>query len=282
MIERTAQTKGYSLNKLCLYFDYCRSSYYKSLNSQGATILNEELIEMLVNDIRRYQPRIGGKKLYHLLKDDLHKIDAGLGRDKFFDILRNKQLLVKRRKKYVYTTNSFHRFRVYKNALKNKLLTAPHQALVSDITYLRVNGGFVYLFLITDAYSRKITGWSLSQSLSIEGAIEALKMAVKQCPKPEGLIHHSDRGIQYCSNGYVELLNKNKMVISMTVENHCYENAMAERVNGILKDEFLLDAKFANKSIALKAVKQAIETYNTRRPHWSLKLYTPEQIHKAA
>ncbi len=217
-----------------------------------------------------------------MLKADLHKIDAGLGRDKFFDILRNKKLLVKRRKKYVYTTDSFHRFRVYKNALKNKLLTTPHQALVSDITYLRVSGGFVYLFLITDAYSRKITGWSLSESLSIEGAVEALKMAIKQCPKIDDVIHHSDRGIQYCSNAYVALLKKHKMIISMTEENHCYENAMAERVNGILKDEFMLDAAFAGQSIALKTVKEAIETYNTRRPHWSLKLYTPEQIHKAA
>jgi len=225
---------------------------------------------------------IGGKKLYHLLKDDLHKIDSGLGRDKFFDILGRKKLLVKRRKKYVYTTDSFHRFRVYKNALKNKSLTSANQALVSDITYLRVNSGFVYLFLITDAYSRKITGWTLSDSLSIEGAINALKMAAKQCSHTDGIIHHSDRGIQYCSNEYVALLKKRKMVISMTEENHCYENSMAERVNGILKQEFMLDSKFANQSMALKAVKQAIETYNTRRPHWSLKLSTPQQVHQAA
>jgi putative transposase len=209
-------------------------------------------------------------------------MDPGLGRDKFFDILRNKKLLVKRRKKYVYTTDSFHRFRVYRNALKNKILNAPHQALVSDITYLRISKGFVYLSLITDAYSRKITGWSLSDSLSIEGSIEALKMALKQCPKPDGVIHHSDRGIQYCSNAYVELLKNRNMIISMTEENHCYENAMAERVNGILKEEFLLDSEFADKAIALKAVKEAIETYNNLRPHWSLQLFTPQQIHQAA
>lgn len=217
-----------------------------------------------------------------MLKTDVHKIDAGLGRDKFFDILRNKKLLVKRRKKYAYTTNSFHRFRMYKNAFKNKLLTAPHQALVSDITYLRTGNGFVYLSLITDAYSRKITGWSLSDSLSIEGAIEAFKMAVKQLPAKKGIIHHSDRGIQYCSNGYVSLLNKHKMTISMTEENHCYENALAERVNGILKEEFLLDTTFADKATAQKAVKEAIASYNTLRPHWSLNLCTPQQIHQAA
>jgi putative transposase len=267
---------------LCSYFDYCRSAYYKSLKVRETTLLNEDLVEKLVNDIRRYQPRIGGKKLYHLLRDDLHKIDPGLGRDKFFDILRKKKLLVKRRKKYVYTTNSFHWLRVYKNALKNKLLAAPNQAWLSDITYLRINNGFVYLFLITDAYSRKITGWSLSDSLSIEGAINALKMAIKQCPQTNGIIHHSDRGIQYCSNAYTGLLKKCDMTISMTEENHCYENAMAERVNGILKEEFMLDADFADKAMALKAVKEAIETYNTRRPHWSLKLFTPQQVHHAA
>jgi len=217
-----------------------------------------------------------------LLKGDLHKIDAGLGRDKFFDILRNKKLLVKRRKKYAYTTNSFHRFKMYKNAFKSKLLTAPHQALVSDITYLRTSSGFVYLSLITDAYSRKITGWSLSCSLSIEGTMEAMKMAIKQLPNKEGVIHHSDRGIQYCSNDYVALLNKHKITISMTEENHCYENAMAERVNGILKEEFLLDTEFADQAMALKAVKEAVTTYNNLRPHWSLKLYTPEQVHQAA
>jgi putative transposase len=212
----------------------------------------------------------------------LHKIDRGIGRDKFFDILRKKKLLVKRRKKYVYTTDSFHRFKVYKNALKNKMLTTSNQAWVSDITYLRVKGGFMYLFLITDAYSRKIIGWSLSDSLAIEGAVKALEMAIKQCRQTKGIIHHSDRGIQYCSNEYVYLLKKSEMIISMTEENHCYENATAERVNGILKEEFMLDSQFADKTIALKSVKEAIKTYNTKRPHWSLKLYTPQQIHQAA
>ena len=212
----------------------------------------------------------------------MHKIDGSIGRDKFFDILRKRKLLVKRRKKYVYTTDSYHRFKVYKNVIKHKMLTAANQAWVSDITYLRVNKDFVYLFLITDAYSRKITGWSLSDSLAIKGATEALKMAIKQCPQTNGVIHHSDRGIQYCCKEYVQLLKNNNMIISMTEENHCYENSVAERVNGILKGEFLLDEKFQNKEIALKAVKEAINTYNTKRPHWSLSLFTPEQVHKAA
>jgi putative transposase len=225
---------------------------------------------------------IGGKKLYKLLKPDLDKLEDSIGRDKFFDILRKHGLLVRRRKKYVTTTNSYHRFHKYKNKLKEKLLTGPNQAYVSDITYLRTYEGFVYLFLQTDAYSRMITGWDLSDSLAIDGAIRALQMTIKQCKRPEGVIHHSDRGIQYCCKEYVEILNRNKMEISMTEENHCYENAIAERVNGILKEEFLLDEKFANKTSALKAVKEAIGSYNNRRPHWSLNLYTPQQIHKAA
>ena len=245
--------------------------------------MQEDIVTGLVQDIRRYQPRIGGKKLYKLLKPDLDKLEGGtIGRDKFFDILRERKLLVKRRKKYVRTTDSYHRFHKYKNRLKERLLTAPNQAYASDITYLRTREGFVYLFLQTDIYSRLITGWELSNSLAIEGAVKALKMTIKQCPETEKVIHHSDKGIQYCSDEYVKILKDNKMEISMTEENHCYENALAERVNGILKEEFLLDEEFANRAEALKAVKEAIASYNTRRPHWSLNLFTPQQIHKAA
>ena len=220
--------------------------------------------------------------MYKLLRGDLDQVEGNIGRDKFFDILRKHGLLVKRRKKYVSTTDSCHRFHKYKNKLKGKVLTGPNQAYVSDITYLRTYEGFVYLFLQTDAWSRMITGWDLSDSLAIDGAIKALQMTMKQCIKPEGAIHHSDRGIQYCCKEYVEILKRHKMEISMTEENHCYENAIAERVNGILKEEFLLDEKFANKALALKAVKEAIESYNSRRPHWSLNLFTPQQIHQVA
>ncbi len=240
------------------------------------------MVITLVQDIRRYQPKIGGKKLYRLLKEDLDKL-GDIGRDRFFDILRKAGLLVKRKKKYVKTTNSYHHFHKHRNKLKGKLLTGPDQAIVSDITYLRTrHDGFVYLFLQTDAYSRKITGWDVSESLGIEGAMRAVKMSLKRCPDSKGLIHHSDRGIQYCCKQYTQLLQKHKMEISMTEENHCYENAIAERVNGILKQEFLLDEKFENKAMAIKAVKQAIDSYNNRRPHWSLGLSTPQQIHQAA
>lgn len=244
--------------------------------------MQEELVIDMVGAIRRYQPKIGGKKLYRLLKGDLDKLEGSIGRDKFFDILRKYNLLVKRKKKYATTTESWHRFHKYKNKLKGKLLTGSNQAYVSDITYLRTAKGFVYLFLQTDAYSRMITGWHLSDSLAIEGALKALQMTLKQCAETEGVIHHSDRGIQYCCKEYVELLTDHKMQISMTEENHCYENAIAERINGILKEEFMLDDTFADKASALKAVEEAIESYNYRRPHWSLNLCTPVQMHEAA
>lgn len=240
------------------------------------------MILSLVHQQRHLQPKIGGKKLYKLLRADLEQLSEPIGRDKFFAVLRKHDLLVKRKKKYVRTTESWHYYHKYKNRLKQKRLTGPHQAYVSDITYLRTREGFIYLFLQTDAYSRLITGWHLSDSLAIEGALEALKMSLRQCPNSFEVIHHSDRGIQYCCKEYVELLNKHGMVISMTEENHCYENAIAERVNGILKDEFLLDEEFVDKASALRAVREAIETYNTRRPHWSLELCTPMQVHMAA
>lgn len=236
----------------------------------------------MVQKIRRYQPRIGGKKLYKLLRPDLIKMESRIGRDKFFDFLGKHELLVKRKKKYVRTTESWHFYHKYKNRLKDQPITKTHQAYVSDITYLRTRQGFVYLFLQTDAYSRMITGWHLSDSLNIDGAIAALKMTLKQCPDPTNVVHHSDRGIQYCCKEYVKLLNKHKMTISMTEENHCYENAMAERVNGILKQDFLLDEEFTDKLSALAAVREAIRTYNTLRPHWSLNLSTPMEIHMAA
>ena len=226
-------------------------------------------------------PRIGGKKLYAMLQGDLKEL-GGIGRDKFFDLLGRNNLLVERKRSYTKTTNSFHRFYKYKNLLYDKILSHANECWVSDITYIRTSEGFVYLFLITDAFSRKIVGYSLSKSLSIEGGMEALKMAIKQRDRSKPLIHHSDRGIQYCSSDYVKLLLKNEIQISMTEENHCYENALAERINGILKDEFLLDSTFKSFEAAQKAVKQAVETYNTVRPHWSLELKTPEQVHRNA
>lgn len=264
---------------MCNYFQISRQAFYKSKKQEHRKEFEESIVIDMILQVRRYLPRLGGKKLYHQLEKDLSVL-GNIGRDKFFDILRRNDLLVKRKKSYTKTTNSFHRFRKWKNQIKDLTLTRPNQVWVSDITYIRTVEGFVYLFLITDLYSRKIVGWSLSHSLSIEGGIAALKMALKsRRDKSKSLIHHSDRGVQYCSSDYVEELQNAKVQISMTEENHCYENAVAERVNGILKDEFYLDATFNGYKQAAVAVGSGISSYNEKRPHWSLKLRTPSQVH---
>lgn len=261
------------------YFGISRQAYYQSKKRVIREELEEHLVVEMVQKIRRDLPRVGGKKLYFQLKEDLSELGK-IGRDNFFDILRRHNQLVVPKKSYTKTTHSFHRFRKWKNLIKDLAVTRVNQVWVSDITYIRTLGGFVYLFLITDLYSRKIVGWSLSHSLSIEGGIEALKMALhSRKDKFQPLIHHSDRGVQYCSGDYVNMLQRAKIAISMTEENHCYENAVAERVNGILKDEFYLDSTFNNFESAVSAVRSGIKNYNEKRPHWSLDLRTPSQVH---
>lgn len=240
------------------------------------------MIIELVQQIRHSNKKMGGKKLYSLLQADIHRIDASMGRDKFFDLLRQWGLLVQRRRKYAVTTQSQHWYRVYKNKLQDVVINRPHQAWVCDITYVRVRKGFVYLFLITDAYSRKIIGWELRDNLGLEGALNALGMAIKQCPHPNGLIHHSDRGFQYCSHEYVSRLKAKSIEISMAEAGNCYENAMAERVNGILKNEYGLGETFGDEKDARQATREGIKAYNEQRPHWSLGLKIPAQVHEAA
>ena len=187
------------------------------------------------------------------------------------------------RKKYSSrTTNSLHRFRKYKNIIKDLKVNRPNQVWVSDINYIRTIKGFCYLALITDMYSRKIVGYDISNSLELKGCVRALNKALYQAKDIHGLIHHSDRGIQYCSNQYTQILKRNKIDISMTEENHCYENAMAERVNGILKDEFYLDQTFDSMQHAKRATKNAINLYNEIRLHLSLEYKTPNYVHQNA
>lgn len=235
----------------------------------------------MVQQQRRQHKKMGGKKLYSLLSSDLLANDMTLGRDKFFDVLGRNGLLVKRRRKYAVTTNSYHGFRVYKNEIIDWRPKRPNELWVSDITYLRTRSGFVYLSLLTDGYSRKIVGWNLSHSLSIEGAKRALSMAMRQKKDSRQLIHHSDRGVQYCCKQYVNILKGRKVKISMAAAGNCYENAMAERVNGILKGEYGLDETFNNQNDTLLAVRQAITAYNEKRPHWSLGLRIPAHVHAA-
>jgi transposase InsO family protein len=203
-----------------------------------------------------------------------------IGRDRFFALLQRQGLLIKRRRNYCRTTNSRHGFQTYHNLLKDMTVTGPNQAWVSDITYIGTHEGNLYLSLVTDVFSRKVVGYDVNDTLEAVGCERTLRMAMRQLCEGEHPIHHSDRGLQYCSKAYVQQLQSKGLPISMTEENHCYENAQAERMNGILKHEYLLKEKFRDKHTARMACKQAISLYNTDRPHLALNMRTPEDVHR--
>ena len=229
-------------------------------------------------------PELGGRKLKELLEEK-HQITVG--RDRLFEVLRQNDLLVPVKRSYVRTTASAHGLRVFANRLARMKLTGAHQAWVSDLTYIATREGFRYLALITDAYSRKIVGFDLSASLSIEGCLRALSMAIEQLPalgpgEQRQTLHHGDRGVQYCSHAYQRKLRQHGIGVSMADVGNPYQNAIAERVNGILKYEFHLRETFASEREAARAVEQAVRIYNTRRPHLALRYRTPEDIHRGA
>lgn len=280
MVHKAQLQGGYPIIRICKYLGIHRDTYYKSRSRVKQGCHHQEKVLGFIRQRRLTLSREGGRKLYKWLKPKLESEGIEMGRDKLFQLLRENQMLVYRKKRYHKTTNSMHRFYKHKNLIKEFKPNAPNQLWVADITYLRMHKGHSYLALITDAYSRKIVGYDISNSLELTGSLRALKMALRQLPRNYKLIHHSDRGIQYCSNVYTQKLNQNNIKISMTQENHCYENAMAERVNGILKDEFYLDNCFKNKSIAKKASENAIRLYNNQRLHLSLNYKTPNQVHQ--
>ncbi len=213
------------------------------------------------------------------LNQEFIKANLNVGRDALFKVLRKYKMLTLRKKSGARTTNSYHRFHKYNNNIKGIEITRPNRIWASDITYIRTVKGFCYLALISDMYSTKIVGYDLSDSLELKGCVRALNKAIYEAKNINRLVHHSDRGIQYCSNVYTQILKRKKIDISMTEENHCYENAMAERVNGILKDEFYLDQTFANVAHAKRAAKNAINLYNEVRLHLSLDYKTPNMVY---
>ncbi len=221
----------------------------------------------------------GVHKIHKSISPTLKSYGLKLGRDKLNAILRNNNMLVVRRKKYVKTTDSDHAFYRYKNHILGVQPSHINQIWVADITYISTHSGFMYLALITDAFSRKIVGYDISDSLELLGAKRALKMAIKQKRNLCTTTHHSDHGVQYCSKSYTKYLKKNKATISMGEIGNCYENAMAERVNGILKEEFNLDINFKSKKQAVKACKQAINLYNNDRLHMALDYKTPSRVY---
>lgn len=265
---------------VCGLFGKTRQGWYKQYRGLSNELLRDAIILKHVRELRDQMPRIGTRKLHYLLEPYLQKHGIRLGRDKLFDILAAYGLLVKRHKRRkVSTTHSDHPFRKYPNLVKEMRPFASGQLWVSDITYISMKDQYCYLSLITDAYSRRIMGYCLRTDLRKEGPLSALEMAIAQRNPDRELIHHSDRGMQYCCAEYISRLNRERIIISMAEKGDPYENALAERVNGILKTEFNLGRKFESFTHAAYAVKQAISIYNNLRPHSSLGNLTPEQAH---
>jgi len=259
-------------------FGIDRQVYYRKTRKIVSKQNKAEEVVLMINDIRKTMPRIGTRKLYHLLLDKLKLMK--IGRDKFFDILRANHLLIQPKRSYHVTTNSHHRFRKHQNRILNLEINRPEQVWVSDITYIGKRDNPCYLSLVTDAYSKKIMGYYVADNLNSESTLVALKMALKQRKhKTFPLIHHSDRGLQYCSNEYQKELNKNKILCSMTQNSDPYENAVAERINGVLKQEFMIDKYNRKAEIMKQVIKEAVDTYNEFRPHYSNYMLTPNQMH---
>jgi putative transposase len=262
-----------------------RQAFYQARARSAQRSQRAQAVVQLVEQQRMRQPRLGTRKLHHLLREPLAQAGFALGRDAMFDVLRNARLLVPPRRAYHKTTDSHHRFRRHPNLVKagpqQVCATGSEQLWVADITYLPTAGRFAYLSLVTDAYSRKIVGWHVHESLQTEEVAQALKMALRGRQTHQALVHHSDRGIQYCSTYYQELHRRHGIQCSMTDGYDCYQNALAERVNGILKTELLLQRP-ADVQQARRMVAESVQIYNEERPHLSLKMQTPSAVHRAS
>jgi len=260
-------------------FGFSRQVYYRFNKSIKLKQDRAEQVIRLVREIRMEMPRLGTRKLYTLLSNELHELC--IGRDKLFEILKSNKMLIVPRKSYHITTNSHHRFRKHKNLIEDLPINKPEQVWVSDITYVGTRKNPMYLSLVTDAYSKKIMGYNLSNSLAVEGTLKALNMAIRQRKYTfRALIHHSDRGLQYCSDDYQKKLSKNHIRCSMTESYDPYANAVAERINGVLKQEFLNGTQDYNIEIMNKVIDQTVSIYNNKRPHISNFMKTPELMHE--
>jgi len=273
---------GVGLGRLSGLFGISRQAHYFYLKQDLKRDLDTERVIEMIKAVRGVHPRIGGRKLYQIIKPELLRHDIKLGRDKMFKIMSTNQLLVRKRKRFSKTTKSNHWFKKYDNLVTDFEPYQANQLWVSDITYIRSSNKFYYLFLITDAYSRKVVGYKLGKTLETEHAIMSLKMALNQVKTRSGLIHHSDRGIQYCLSQYVKLLQDYGIKISMTQDGNPLDNAIAERMNGILKDEYLFDSEKKSFNQIKKDVKLSIYKYNELRPHLSCEMLVPNEAHLKA
>lgn len=257
-----------------------RQNYYAQRKQRRREQIDSDLIVQLVQSERQVQPRIGGRKLHRVLEKEMAKAGITMGRDLFFALLRRQKLLLQRRPAaYPCTTHSGHYLPVFTNLIRVLELTGPNQVWVSDVTYLRSDAGFVFLALITDKWSRKVVGYHCADTLQAGGCVIALNAALGDLPNEAHPIHHSDRGSQYCCHAYVNRLTERGLTISMTEIDHCAENALAERMNGILKGEYALDQEFQTREQARRAVDQAVLLYNTRRLHTALNYQVPAVVH---
>jgi transposase InsO family protein len=271
-----------SLLRFCRLLGITRQALYQHEWKEEELNIEAELIIQQVIAIRKHHPAIGTRKLYLMLQPFLQEHHIKIGRDKLFELLSAYKLLVHRRKRRVTTTQSYHRFHKYSNLIKEMQLTGINQLWVSDITYYKTGGGFIYLSFVTDAYSHKIIGFQAAETLQAVHSLQALEMAIKgdDYLKQYKIIHHSDRGVQYCSEDYVKLLQGNAISISMTENGDPLENPIAERVNGIIKEEYLNHYSYKTKKEIEEKLQQAVKLYNNERPHMSCSMFTPNEVHE--
>lgn len=272
-----------ALSHLCGLLGFSRQAFYKSMQSKASRLSLHAIVAELVSEIRLRigNEKLGSRKLLPLVNEQLVKQGLSIGRDQLFDIMDTYGLKVRRRnRRKPRTTDNTHQFKRYPNLIKNLELTQPEELIVSDITYIQVKERFMYLSLITDSWSRKIMGYCLHPDLSTDGPLHALLMAIANRMYPNRkMIHHSDQGVQYCSHSYINMLKANSLIISMAGKGSPHENALAERVNGILKQEYGLNKTIESPEKAVRMVELAVESYNSKRPHNSLNGQTPEQVH---
>lgn len=256
-----------------------RQAYYQHFWNASDTSIEEELIIEKVKEIRLIHPAIGTRKLYFLMQCFFIEHQIKMGRDGLFDLLAKRRILVRRKKRSVRTTQSKHWFKKYPNLTVNWKPAGANELWVADITYVKTKAGFLYLSLVTDAYSHKIMGYHIAESLEAIHTVKALKMALGQLNGGQNLIHHSDRGLQYCSSDYVKLLREKDIKSSMTESGDPLENALAERINGTIKNEYLRYYKIRNKQHATEVLKSVVDRYNNQRPHQSIRMHTPDMVH---
>lgn len=266
------------MDVLCGLFGRSKQAFYQHHRKADENRIDKERILLHIREIRDNLPGCGVRKILEMLRR--YHQTCHIGRDRLFDLLREEGMLIRKRKRKKRTTYSDHHMRVYPNAVTDVIPVRPNEIWVSDITYLQYLDKDYYLFLVTDAYSHKIVGWRLSDNMKVNNAVQALRMALRQRKDKNHLIHHSDRGSQYASYKYMRLLKRNGIMPSMTENGDPRENAIAERVNGILKEEFFKYMQLTENNIN-KEIANAITNYNTRRIHYSIGLMTPEEAHRS-